>query len=444
MTVSTILRRSGSYLALAGCLLLTLAPLGLLAQEADRLTPKSAIQAFTELSEALDHEAGSTWGIPLNGPILIVDGSTRQYIANVPPMTPHAFEPIDDVFVGTLPTDMTIANTSLDWAGRNWAMILWPLPETPEKRRVLLAHESWHRIQNQIPIAASGDANSHLDSFTGRLWIRMEWLALAKALQSQDSDRQLAIQEALLFRQLRRQRFPDCDASENRMELHEGLAEYTGVKIGAGHNAIPYTILTLNQRPDRLKSFCRSFAYLSGPAYGLLLDQVSNTWRKQLQPDSDLGELTRVAYHIQQPSIDETSARKRIETNHWTSVLVAETQRETERLGEQKKGIQKFVDGPVVILPFKQIQMSFDPNQNTPLENYGTIYGNLVVVTDWGKLESTGQALISNDFARIVVPIAQSSTPIPTQGEDWKLNLAPGWVLQPADRAGDWILREIP
>ncbi len=50
------------------------------------------------------------------------------------------------------------------------------------------------------------------------------------------------------------------------MELHEGMAEYTGIVLGAGTEARSYAIRALKSKPEKLETFVRSFAYLSGPA----------------------------------------------------------------------------------------------------------------------------------------------------------------------------------
>lgn len=47
-------------------------------------------------------------------------------------------------------------------------MLRWPLPEDSAARRVLMMHESWHRVQGRIGLAPSAPANSHLDTLDGR------------------------------------------------------------------------------------------------------------------------------------------------------------------------------------------------------------------------------------------------------------------------------------
>ncbi len=57
---------------------------------------------------------------------------------------------------------------------------MWPLPEDDDARQVLVMHESWHRVQEQIGLPASNPSNGHLNTFDGRLWLQLEWRALGQ------------------------------------------------------------------------------------------------------------------------------------------------------------------------------------------------------------------------------------------------------------------------
>jgi phage tail protein X len=61
----------------------------------------------------------------------------------------------------------------------------------------------------------------------------MEWRALERALRQTGPARSAAIADALLFRTYRRTLFPDSAKNENALELNEGLAEYTGVRLSS-------------------------------------------------------------------------------------------------------------------------------------------------------------------------------------------------------------------
>src|SRR5438046_7411128 len=103
-----------------------------------------------------------------------------------------------------------------------------------------MAQELWHRVQNEIGFPSSGAANNHLDSRDGRVWLQLEWRALAAALTSRGKQRRRAITDALLFRAYRRTIFPQAASQEREMEMHEGLAEYTGVTLSGSQNVNEY------------------------------------------------------------------------------------------------------------------------------------------------------------------------------------------------------------
>lgn len=192
---------------------------------------------------------------------------------------------LDDVFVGQLPPDALAANTAVEWSGTRWTQMLWPLPEEEGKRATLIAHEMFHRLQPALPIAAAkGGENPHLDTLEGRYLLQLEWRALATALQADNrTARRDAAADALAFRAERYRRFPDAAQDEAALEINEGLAEYSGVMIG---NATPEARLEAALHDLRSHvgdaSFVRSFAYATGPAYGMLLDEFAEGWRTQL------------------------------------------------------------------------------------------------------------------------------------------------------------------
>src|SRR4051794_35256182 len=97
--------------------------------------------------------------------------------------------------------------------------------------------------------------------------------ALERALRTTGPARRDAIADALLFRSYRRSLFPAAAKNETALELNEGLAEYTGVKLSSAdlQEATLRADLILRQARNN-PTFTRSFAYISGPAYGALLD----------------------------------------------------------------------------------------------------------------------------------------------------------------------------
>ena len=158
-------------------LLLILASLSADAQ-AQTLTPEAARAAFVLADSVAADDGGRPWKHSLAGPILFVDPSDRTAVTNRPA---QGFAPHDGIFVGSLPDSVGIANTATNWAGEHLTMLMWPLPEDRAEARELIAHELWHRIQDQLGFSTTGAPNQHLGTMNGRLWLRMEWQAMAVA-----------------------------------------------------------------------------------------------------------------------------------------------------------------------------------------------------------------------------------------------------------------------
>jgi hypothetical protein len=175
-----------------------------------------ASQYFQEAQALCNRDNGRLWGVSLCGPMLFVDRKTRTVVANQADKE-GILRKSGNVFVGQLPAKVNIANTATEWAGVKWTMVIFPLPEDKIRRANLMAHELWHRVQNDIGFPGSGAANNHLDTRDGRVWLQLEWRALAAALTNRGKQRRQAIADALLFRAYRRTIFPNAATEEREM-----------------------------------------------------------------------------------------------------------------------------------------------------------------------------------------------------------------------------------
>jgi hypothetical protein len=422
---------------LAGVAVSTIGALFAAAQEnAPSVDRRIAAQYFAEARELGDRDGGKLWGRSLNGPILLVSPATREVIANQADLEGKLAKS-GDVFVGRLPADMIVANTAIDWAGVKWTMVMLPLPHDQSARRVLLAHELWHRVQDEIGFPSSGATNRHLDTRDGRLWLQLEWRALTVALLKNGKLRQDAISDALLFRSFRRTLIGTAAEEERAMEMHEGLAEYTGVAL-SGSSDLPRYVVDHNLTDAATKqTFIRSFAYASGPAYGILLDQTATNWRKDLKKTDDLGALLQIALRLQAPTDLAQSARARAQNYGWAKLAAAETEREKNRQKLLSTYRRKFIDDPVLIIPLQEMKMQFDPGELVSLDPRGTVYPNIKIVDTWGILTASNGALLESDFGKVTVSAPTDSRAASAKGEGWTLELNPGWELAAATRTGD-------
>jgi hypothetical protein len=398
--------------------------------------PLTSAAAAAELREICQADAGQLWGRNLCGPLMVVDPATRRVWTSEPDIA-GLLQQTGAGWVGGLPVGVPVANTTIEWAGVRWIQVLAPLPQNPVERRVLLAHEAWHRAQTALGLAAQSSDCAHLDEERARVLMRLEFRALGTAMRSSGRARRQAAQEALLFRAVRLSEFGNAAAQEDALDRNEGLAAYTGVRLGVTDNRDLYVARILD-RNDRNQAFARSYAYASGPAYGLLLDDFRPAWRRDLAGAAPARLLVDA---LQLGGWRESDVRRAGERYGMTRIAAEErTRAETHRARVAELRL-RFDRGPRLELPLTNTQMEFDPNAVTPLENLGNFYATLTVRDAWGELRATDGALISSDHRRMLV---SSPGPGALSGPGWRLILAPGYQLVGPDGAGIFRPVEIP
>lgn len=406
-----------------------------------------AVQALAEFEDACG-PAEAIWPAELCGPLVLVHPETRLAVANQPDPD-ERFHSRDGMFVGEWPADMGVANTAMDWGGTMWAVVMLPLPEDAFTRLQLLAHESFHRIQPELGFEISDPMASHLDEEEGRVWLRLEIRALARAVATEDPEAREAVRDALLFRRIRNATFPGSASVERRLEGHEGLAEYTGVRFaldvtGAARAEVARKVEAFEDRT----TYVRSLGYGTGPALGLLLDRYEPGWRRDVSPVPNLAQ--RLALALDTPEADpeapprrELAARRALAYGS-ESVREEEVER-AERLATERERYRKeLVEGPVLHVELPERRLMFNPNTVLALGDEGHVYPGSILVGPWGRLTlQEGAALAAPDRDRARVAAPETVDPDPdgvVNGPGWVLELEPGWRLVPGPRPGDFRL----
>src|SRR5262249_32294803 len=159
----------------------------------------------------------------------------------------------------------------------------------------------------------------------GRYWLQLEWRALAAALQGDKS----AIDEALAFRAKRYSLFPNAEAEERALEFREGLAEYTGTALAEPSlpGRVPH-LLKMLRDGEKKPTFVRSFAYVSGPAWGAIREtrHVEPAGERPVHPEKYGG----------------------------AELLASEKVREEKKQAMLRDFRVRFIDGPVLVLPLRK------------------------------------------------------------------------------------------
>lgn len=341
------------------------------------------------------NEAGrQLWKHSLCAPVVVVDPATDSFIAS-------------QAAPGSLPA--VRANTSFDWMGTTWLMVLRPLPADPAERTSLLFHESFHVHQGELGLLPNNSVAGHLSSWQARVSIRLEWLELAKALTSDGLAREQHVRQALGFRARRLDGHPSAGSDERALMRHEGLASYTGVVLSG--DPVRLALRELAIGPER-SSLARSFAYSSAPAWGLLLDELRPGWKTALTGGLDLPDLMPLA-----PLVSETMSDSE------QRIVAEEQAREVNESERLRLAISQTADGSALRLPLSKMSMDFDPNRVGTAPDHSQLYWKITLRDAWGSVAVDGTAVrVLKDFTAVLVP-----WPLPT---DVKLTLGPGWRLQ--------------
>lgn len=401
--------------------------------------PAATARAYiAEAARLCAQDAGRLWGQSLCGPLMFADPASRQIVANQADSR-QALRLEEGLYVGTLPASEVIANTAFTWSGIHWTQVAWPLPEDANQRAVLLMHEAFHRIQDEVGLPARDADNAHLDSLDGRYLMQLEWRALARALTSkQDEPARAAARDALTFRARRYQLFPQAATAEPALELHEGLAEYTGIRIGlSSPSARADAALRRLSGHAGDPSFIRSFAYATGPALGLLLDRWSRRWRRQLAGEHGPAELLAASLKMDPAIVDTRELEARAASYDGVTLHAAEVERDRTRRALIAQYRAVLLEGPVLTLKLLHMKVQFNPRNLVPLVPEGTVYPRLRVTDDWGELEANEGALLKSDWSAVSVAAPTEVLDAFARGHGWTLTLNPGWKIVPGARTGD-------
>jgi hypothetical protein len=409
-----------------------------LAPPAEHETAFKALSGFARVCEA---EGKLLWRKSLCGPVVLADPATRAAVANAADPG-GVFRKQGDFYIGAFPERFTPANTSIQWGDRQWAAVMLPLPLDPFSRLSLLAHESFHRIQSDLELTASDAPNAHLDTEAGRLWLRLELRALARALRGTPAAARESASDAMLFRMNRHRLRPGAEPLEAAMEKHEGLAEYTGVFVAlrATGEGIARVARAVEAFEDS-NAYARSFGYATGPALGLLLDRYAPGWRERAK-SAALHAMLIAALKLKAPEDLGRKAAQRAGRYGYSAVAAAEGEREGRRQALLAELKARFIDGPVLEFPSApEMTRSFNPGTLVPFPPHGTYYPAGTFAADWGKLQvDSGGALLAPDNRSLRVQAAPDAAGAPLRGPGWTLHLAPGWTIQPASRPGSFAV----
>jgi hypothetical protein len=399
-------------------------------------TADKALKTFSGIEDLCNRDNGKLWGENLYGPLMYVERTSRRIFANYPD-NEGLLKEKDGIYTGFYPRELILSNAPVKFGGTMFA--LTPLPAEDDKYRLITRgiHSLFHRYQESVGFRSSGFNTSNMDEKEARVWIKLEWKALRKALNSEGEDKLVAIRDALIFRGANRELYGKYAIEENRFETYEGLTTFTYTMLFTNSKEEYKKVLFQNlDRTYALQSYSKSYGSVHGALYSSLLYEKGFNINSIKTEDFDLGKAVKTLYSIELPEICRDVAGS-LAMNYDIDLINRE---EEKRLADIKESIHKqistFTEKPVVFLEFESPYFDFEPEDIHPLDTLGTLYTSMRVSDNWGKLTvEKGGCLVSENYKFLRITAKGFKTEKSRiSGEGWQLILNEGWELVEVDQ----------
>ena len=397
---------------------------------------EKAAPCFENLKKVSDADNGKLWGKTLYGPAMFVDVQTRNLVANQQNKE-NTLVQKGNLYFGQLPEDIIIANTSIAYCGEDWTCVIWDGSRDLLTNTHLLIHESWHRIQEKIGLPACGSFNQHLDEAEGELLLKLELSILKTLLQDDSKDLSEGLRDAMTVRKMRQIMFPN--GNENQFECHEGMAEYTAFKLlplDNDNEAIRKGLVAAAIAKGMDGSgFGNSFAYLTGPAYGLLIDEMIPDWRGSIRSGKTIPEVISTEVAIPD-TIDNTEIERISACYGLTEYLNKERNRLEARDKEDAELRARFSESKWLVIPNNNINFGFNPSERlVAYDTIGVICNTMQLRGSFGTLEVGNGIMRTHNWSCFIIPYSEDYC-------DAKISLNPGYAIEPVDEKSFTIVKK--
>jgi hypothetical protein len=406
-------------------------------------TPEKANQYFKKVEDACNRDNGKLWGKNLYGPVIFIDRNTRRIIANSPD-NEGLLKEKDGIYSGIYPKEMIINNSAVTYGGKLFGMA--PLPAEEDEYRIVnrAIHGLFHRFQEMNGYTLSGYMTMNMDEEDARVWIKLEWKALRKALNSQGEEQDLAIRDALIFRGSNHEFYQKYVNDEIKFENFEGLATFTYTLLAtATPEEFNKRLMENLDRIYAMQSYSRSYGSIHGALYATLLYCKGFDFTTIRSENIDLGELVRKAYNIELPEVCRDVAGSLALNYDLETIRAEETKRESDIRERIHRMTSTFTEKPVVYLELESPYFDFELEDIHAMDTLGTLYNKLRVSDNWGKLTvEGGGCLVSNNFKFLRITAKGFKVDKSRfEGEGWILLLNNEWELVPVNQ--NYIVRKL-
>lgn len=400
-------------------------------------TAEKALASFSEIEQACIRDAGNLWGHNLYGPLMFVDRTSRKITANQPDRE-GLLKLKDGVYTGFYPTENIINTTTINFGGTPFGLAPLPAEEDNYRIRIRGIHALFHSFQQEKGIDPRSFNIVIMDEKEARLWMKLEWKALRKAIITEGEEQTLAIRDALIFRGSNRESYTRYSLLENNFETYEGLATFTYLLMGSDSpDEFRARLLEYLDRIYSFQSYARSYGAIHGALYATLLHYKGFDF-KSLSPDTaDLGSLVKMQYQIELPEKCRDVAGSIALHYNINEIYREEDQRLLEIKERLNDRVSIFTEKPVVLLELESPSFDFEPEDITYLDTLGTLYHGLRVSDNWGKLTvDEGDCLVSNNYKYIrITARGMKEDRNHIYGEGWQMILGDGWEVAKSEQS---------
>ncbi|HRH43741.1 MAG TPA: hypothetical protein PKY82_19070, partial [Pyrinomonadaceae bacterium] len=421
-------------------------------QTAPERFKKKVKDELSKAKEILTADGGKLWGESLwNENVLVMDDENNIYS-----LQKFADAISDDgvLFYKKIKDgELSYTNTSQQFQGKDWATIRADYIGNNFSETII--HELFHLYHFQ-KIKLKGLIVEYLDETHARTLLRIEFAALRNALTkiNEGADKKIVakyLEDAMLFRQYRQNKYAEFLPQALDLENVEGLANYTGVRLSANPNKISHAIKEIDSR-ESAKSLSRAFPYATGLAYGLIFDYLNIDWRSDLTHVYDFLSIYETKFLHKKLSKSKLYLAEVEARNNGKKIIDEESKREKENVKIESFYRKQFIENPTLQLTLEkgaEISLSYDMNSTFSLKGNGVVYtqikggsanekgfGNFSTITGKEGLGVSG-ILITSDLSKINFPKPIKIEDNKIIGETYEINLNKGWKVISIDKIGN-------
>ncbi len=372
---------------------------------------------FEEYNIVSEKDNSNLWGISFNVPMIV---ATLDYIVTNREI--EGFIKYKNIYYGKTDEVKPGMHGTISWKERKWAFYTYSHNdfEIKKKRLDLLFHEAFHYIQSLIDLEGAWSQCKHLNSFNARVLLKLEYEALLKAFKEENF--KIYLIDAIAFRAYRYFLYPNAYVEEQKIEMQEGLAQYTGLKLcGYSGNEI-YDLLQ-----NKMTYNPQTFGYYSGAIYSFILDKSNKAWQKEIRKNDNFLYFTQKIFDLNLPENLKIHIERVRNRYNWKQISTIEKDKAQEIRRKEKKYIKMFFKKPIVKISRELCKgFGFSSSIIFPIEK-GKIFNGVSCESNWGKLVAIDEIYISDDFVYLPTPFIINGKQI--NGNGWVLYLNDKWTI---------------